>query len=66
VLGWSLTVFLTPTLKPFYGGTYFPLKIGSVYQSFKRLLITIAEFWNKDRARIKEASLNTIKIRRGG
>jgi uncharacterized protein YyaL (SSP411 family) len=22
--GWSLTVFLTPTLKPFYGGTYFP------------------------------------------
>ena len=34
--------------------------------SFKRLLITIAEFWKKDRARIKEASLNTIKIRRGG
>ena len=22
--GWPLTVFLTPDLKPFYGGTYFP------------------------------------------
>jgi uncharacterized protein YyaL (SSP411 family) len=31
--GWPLTVFLTPTLRPFYGGTYFPLKIGSVYQA---------------------------------
>ena len=22
--GWPLSVFLTPDLKPFYGGTYFP------------------------------------------
>ena len=22
--GWPMTVFLTPELKPFYGGTYFP------------------------------------------
>ncbi|HEX9367614.1 MAG TPA: thioredoxin domain-containing protein, partial [Vicinamibacterales bacterium] len=22
--GWPMTVFLTPDLKPFYGGTYFP------------------------------------------
>ena len=22
--GWPLTVFLTPELKPFYGGTYYP------------------------------------------
>src|SRR6185312_7557738 len=24
--GWPLTTFLTPDLKPFYGGTYFPPK----------------------------------------
>ena len=22
--GWPMSVFLTPDLKPFYGGTYFP------------------------------------------
>jgi uncharacterized protein YyaL (SSP411 family) len=41
--GWPLTVFLTPTLKPFYGGTYSPEdRLG--LPSFKRLLITIAGF----------------------
>ena len=27
--GWPLSVFLTPDLKPFYGGTYFPPKTGA-------------------------------------
>ena len=27
--GWPLSVFLTPDLKPFYGGTYFPPDSGA-------------------------------------
>lgn len=54
--GWPLTVFLTPTLKPFYGGTYFPPEDRFGLPSFKRLLLTIAEYWQKDRVRIEEAS----------
>ena len=27
--GWPLTVFLTPARKPFFGGTYFRLKIAT-------------------------------------
>ncbi|MEE9134827.1 MAG: DUF255 domain-containing protein, partial [Nitrososphaerales archaeon] len=41
--GWPLTVFLTPDLKPFYGGTYYPLS------SFKSLLGSVTEIWNKQR-----------------
>ena len=58
--GWPLTVFLTPTLRPFYGGTYFPPEDKFGLPSFKRLLITIAEYWKKDRARIEEASSEII------
>ncbi|MFQ6010808.1 MAG: thioredoxin domain-containing protein, partial [Nitrososphaerales archaeon] len=41
--GWPLTVFLTPDLKPFYGGTYFPLA------SFKSVLASVTEIWKKQR-----------------
>lgn len=43
--GWPLNCFLTPDLKPFYGGTYFPpeAKYGRV--SFLDLLKQIANVW---------------------
>ena len=37
--GWPMTVFLTPTGKPFYGGTYFPK------QNFLRLMEAIVDVW---------------------
>ena len=43
--GWPLNVFLTPDLKPFYGGTYFPPKPHPSRPSFQQLLERIAEFW---------------------
>ena len=58
--GWPLTVFLTPTLKPFYGGTYFPPEDRFGIPGFKRVLLTIAEYWRKDRDRIEEASLKLL------
>lgn len=39
--GWPLNVFLTPDLKPFYGGTYFPPVNAYGRLSWKNLLATI-------------------------
>jgi uncharacterized protein len=41
--GWPLTVFLTPGLEPFYGGTYFPPADRHGLPGFSKLLLTLAE-----------------------
>src|SRR5450432_1458083 len=41
--GWPLTVFLTPGLEPFYGGTYFPPADRHGLPAFPKLLLTLAE-----------------------
>ncbi|MCA1613253.1 MAG: thioredoxin domain-containing protein [Acidobacteria bacterium] len=41
--GWPLTVFLTPDLVPFYGGTYFPPADRHGLPGFPRLLLGIAD-----------------------
>ncbi len=41
--GWPMSVFLTPELKPFYGGTYFP------NDRFKNLLQGLHEAWTDNR-----------------
>ncbi len=43
--GWPMSMFLTPDLKPFYGGTYFPPDDRYGRPSFKRVLLQIAEVW---------------------
>lgn len=47
--GWPLTVFLTPELKPFFGGTYFPLEANFGQPSFKDVLIAVSNFFNKSK-----------------
>jgi hypothetical protein len=44
--GWPLNVFLTPALKPFYGGTYFPPARRHGRPAFLELLQHIAQFWH--------------------
>jgi uncharacterized protein YyaL (SSP411 family) len=47
--GWPMTVFLTPSLKPFTGGTYFPPEDKWGLTGFKSLITLISEKWkNKD------------------
>lgn len=46
--GWPLSVFLTPDLKPFYGGTYFPPKDGYGRPGFPTLLTRISEVWRTE------------------
>jgi len=41
--GWPMSVFLTPDLKPFYGGTYFPPTARYGMPGFADLLDAVAE-----------------------
>src|SRR5262245_50861196 len=43
--GWPLTVFLTPDLVPFYGGTYFPPEPRHGLPSFRLLLEALSRAW---------------------
>ena len=54
--GWPMTVFLTPELKPFYGGTYFPPTSRWGRPGFIDLLGEIARVWTHDRPRVDYAS----------
>lgn len=47
--GWPLNVFLTPTLQPFYGGTYFSPEAKHGQPSFLTLLERIVELWKTRR-----------------
>lgn len=59
--GWPLSVFLTPDLKPFYGGTYFPPKDGYNRPGFPSLLEKIHEVWQNDRENILNSGEELIK-----
>ena len=41
--GWPMSVFLTPELKPFIGGTYFPPEDHFQRLGFRTILRSIAE-----------------------
>src|SRR5512134_1297795 len=45
--GWPMSVFLTPDLKPFYAGTYFPPVPRYNMPSFKDVLAGIARTWQE-------------------
>ena len=54
--GWPLNVFLTPELKPFYGGTYFPPEDKWGRPGFSTLLLAIANKWSAERSQIVDSS----------
>jgi uncharacterized protein YyaL (SSP411 family) len=61
--GWPMSVFLTPELKPFYGGTYFPPSSRWGRPGFIDVLQEITNAWKSDRARIEEiASTLTARL----
>jgi hypothetical protein len=53
--GWPMSVFLTPQMLPFYGGTYFPPVRRHSLPSFKELLITLARIWQTDRSKLLQS-----------
>ncbi len=54
--GWPLTVFLTPALKPFYGGTYFPPDDRFGRPGFKTVLTELARVFAEERNKIQQTS----------
>jgi uncharacterized protein len=58
--GWPMSVFLTPELKPFFGGTYFPPDNRYGRPGFGAILERIAEAWRNERGRIVESSGDVI------
>ncbi|PWT96737.1 MAG: thioredoxin domain-containing protein [Candidatus Melainabacteria bacterium] len=59
--GWPMTVFLTPELKPFFGGTYFPSQDRHGLPSFERVLIGVNEAWKTKRKEIEESAQDITK-----
>src|SRR5438552_2116007 len=50
--GWPMSVWLTPDLKPFVGGTYFPPEDRYGQPGFKKVLERIATAWKQDHEKI--------------
>lgn len=47
--GWPMSAFLTPDLKPFFGGTFFPR------QEFLQLLANIAKVWKSEPQKVLQS-----------
>ena len=54
--GWPMSVWLTPALQPFYGGTYFPPDSRWGRPGFVDVLTEIARAWREDRPRVVESA----------
>ena len=61
--GWPMSVWLTPELKPFIGGTYFPPDDGFGRAGFLSVLTQITEVWKNDEAKARsQASQITAQL----
>lgn len=58
--GWPMSVWLTPDLEPFTGGTYFPPENRYGRAGFPLVLERIAEAWRNDREKITQSGRELI------
>jgi hypothetical protein len=54
--GWPMSVWLTPELKPFYGGTYFPPDARWGRPGFGDILREIARVWDVEQGKILQSA----------
>ncbi len=59
--GWPMSVWLTPELKPFYGGTYFPPSSRWGRPGFAEILAEIARRWRESRAELASSADGVIE-----
>ena len=59
--GWPMSVWLTPDLQPFAGGTYFPPEDRYGQPGFKKVLERIAAAWKENRDKIIEQSAHIAR-----
>jgi len=58
--GWPMSVWLTPDLKPFYGGTYFPPDNRYGRPGFPSVLRQLAGIYQNERGRVEESAREVI------
>ncbi len=58
--GWPMSVWLTPELKPFVGGTYFPPEDRYGQPGFSKVLERIAAAWKQDHEKIGEQGTKIV------
>jgi uncharacterized protein YyaL (SSP411 family) len=66
--GWPLTMFLTPSGKPFWGGTYFPAVQKGRLPSFREVLTRVSEIYraNPDEAEARASEVVSAITRDAG
>src|SRR5512132_1520411 len=62
--GWPMSVWLTPDLKPFVGGTYFPPEERYGQPAFKKVLERIATAWKEEHDKIVEQGSKIVEALR--
>ncbi|MEQ1907798.1 MAG: thioredoxin domain-containing protein [Vicinamibacterales bacterium] len=63
--GWPMSVWLTPDLKPFYGGTYFPPTSKWNRPGFIDVLQQLHRSWTENRNKIEESAGSVTEQLRG-
>jgi uncharacterized protein YyaL (SSP411 family) len=58
--GWPMSIWLTPDLNPFYGGTYFPPEDRHQRQGFPSILRVLSKIWREDRERILKQGAHSV------
>jgi uncharacterized protein YyaL (SSP411 family) len=59
--GWPMTVFLTPTGEPFFGGTYYPPEPRHGLPSFRQVLAAVAEAWRDRREDVRHSAAQLVE-----
>src|SRR5205823_13939105 len=62
--GWPMSVWLTPDLKPFVGGTYFPPDERYGQPAFQKVLERIATAWKQDHDKLVEQGSKIVEALR--
>jgi len=58
--GWPMSVFLTPSGQPFYGGTYFPPQQRYGMPSFTQVLASVSDAWQNRRQELVTGSRQLV------
>jgi uncharacterized protein len=59
--GWPMSVWLTPSLQPFYGGTYFPPSARWGRPGFVEILEEIARVWRDEREKVEQSAATIVE-----
>ena len=59
--GWPMSVWLTPSLEPFYGGTYYPPTAQWGRPGFIDVLAEIARVWREERQKVIQSAGSIVE-----